>query len=100
MKYSLAIQPEAEEDLRQAFLWYEEQREGLGEEFLHSIEAGMKRIGDHPLMFSKIHKDVRRHLIRRFPYGIFYTVEMERIAILAVFHVARDPQQWMRRRVD
>jgi plasmid stabilization system protein ParE len=72
MKYELIIRPEAEEDMNQSYLWYEERREGLGAEFLLSVEATLESISRFPEMYPKIYKHVRRALLRRFPFGIFY----------------------------
>lgn len=37
-----------------------------------------------------IHKDIRRALIRRFPYGIFYLLEQDKVIVLAFLHTSRD----------
>ena len=84
----------AEEELANARLWYEEQRSGLGDEFLACIEAGLERVVATPDAFPKVHSEIRRVLVRRFPYGIFYIVEAERIVVLAIFHASRDPVVW------
>ncbi|MEW6357062.1 MAG: type II toxin-antitoxin system RelE/ParE family toxin [Planctomycetota bacterium] len=98
MTYSLVIRPEAEEDLRQAYHWYEEQREGLGEDFLLCVEAALTAIQESPLRYPAIHRDMRRILVRRFPYGVFYCVRRHEVSVLAVFHCRRHPRGWQRRR--
>lgn len=97
MKYELAIRPEAEAELAEAFDWYEEQLPGLGSEFLISVDAAVHAVTRNPLQFAKIHKNIRRTLLHRFPYGIFYLVEKNRIAVLAFFHVKRNPKRWQKR---
>ena len=44
-----------------------------------------------------VHRHVRRALIRRFPYGIYYAVDEELIEVIAVFHAKRDPKRWQDR---
>ncbi|GKT07181.1 type II toxin-antitoxin system RelE/ParE family toxin [Desulforhabdus sp. TSK] len=94
MRCEISIRPEAEAEIEEAYLWYEEQREGLGSDFLLCVEECLEKIKKSPDMYPIVHRNVRRLLIRRFPYGIFYTVHQDFITILAVFHGHRDPRDW------
>ena len=91
------LRPEANEDLSEAYRWYEDKRHGLGEEFLLVVDAAIEKIRRSPDAYPIVYRNVRRVLTRRFPYGIFYIVEPERIVILAVFHGHRDPRVLRRR---
>ncbi|MBI4667211.1 MAG: type II toxin-antitoxin system RelE/ParE family toxin [Nitrospinae bacterium] len=97
MSGSVVFHPSAEEDVRQAYRWYEEQRKGLGEDFLLCIEAAINAIKESPLSFPAIHKNARRILTRRFPYSIFYVASGATITIVAVFHCHRAPILWRNR---
>jgi plasmid stabilization system protein ParE len=79
MKYALRIRPNAEEDLRQAYAWYEEQRVGLGDDFLLCYEAALDAIIENPTRFPIIQHKIRRTLIRRFPYAIYYVFDPKTI---------------------
>ena len=92
------ISSEAEADLTQAYQWYEEQVEYLGSEFLLCVEACIQSIARSPKIYQKIHKNIRRALVRRFPYGIFFIEEANHIRVVAVFHARRDPATWQNRR--
>jgi plasmid stabilization system protein ParE len=94
---NLVIRPEAEAEIVEAYDYYEAVSEGLGTTFLLAVEACLAGIERSPEMYAAIYKDVRRGLLRRFPYGIFYIVEQEAIIVLACFHVRRDPKQWQQR---
>jgi len=83
-------------DLARAFRWYEQERAGLGEEFLAQAGASLDTIERLPEMFARVEQDVRRALVSRFPYGIFYRVKPDRVVVLAVLHTARDPRLWPR----
>lgn len=72
MAAKLILAPEAEQDIGEAYAWYEDQRYGLGEEFLSCVEACLEAIRRMPEMHGIIHENYRRGLVRRFPYGIFY----------------------------
>jgi len=70
---------------------------GLGAAFLLAVEACIDGIQRSPEMYAVVYKEVRRGLLRRFPYGIFYIVEADQIIVLACFHARRDPKQWQQR---
>ena len=97
MKRSRHIRPGAERDIAEAYRWYEEQRIGLGADFLLCIEEGLAKIQRAPEAYPVVHKNVRRLLIKRFPYGMFYIIEIEAIVVLAVLHERRSPAVWQSR---
>src|SRR5215813_12941845 len=97
MKLPIIVRPEAEADAAAAFDWYEEQRFGLGIEFLSQLERCLERIGDFPEGNPVIYRKYRRALTSRFPYKVFYIVESEYISVVAIIHAARHPQRWRTR---
>lgn len=97
MKYELIIHSCAESEISDAALWYEKQRRGLGSEFLQCIDAALESIQRAPNLYTNIYKNVRRALIKRFPYSIFYILENGKIVIIAVFHEKRNPNIWKAR---
>ena len=94
MSYKLILRQEAERDLVEAYKWYEEKVPGLGSNFMAVIELTLESIQENPVQFPVIYRNVRRALMRRFPYGIFYFLEGERIVVLGVMHTARNPAKW------
>ena len=97
MKLPLIVRPEAERDLAEAHDWYESQVTGLGSEFLLAIDAALSSIQRMPELYHVVYKNLRRALIRRFPYGIFYLLEEAKIVVIAVMHARRDPETWRSR---
>ena len=99
MNWSIIIRPEAENDLSESYNWYENQRFGLGNEYILRVEAALESIRYAPLVYACIYKKVRRILIRRFPYGIFYILnqKQKKIIVLAIMHVKRNPKRWKNR---
>lgn len=97
MSRRLIVRPDAEADLREAFLWYERQRQGLGDEFLDEVDAALGSIHRYPLMYPVIYKEAHRALTHRFPYGVFYLLGPTSIVAIAVFHSSRDPGEWQAR---
>ncbi len=90
----IIIRLEAESDIKDAYEWYEAQRKGLGENFLLCVEEGLSRASRNPAIHSVVYKEVRRVLIHRFPFGVFFIENKESISVLAVFHARRNPKAW------
>lgn len=97
IKQKLIFRPEAESDLREAYTWYENQSKGLGADLILCVDAALSLIQRSPELYAQVHKNIRRVLTRRFPYGIFYIAEVDKIIVLAVFHVKRNPKHWQKR---
>jgi plasmid stabilization system protein ParE len=91
MKRRTFVHPEAQTDIREAARWYEDREPGLGLRFLREIHTSLEHITDNPLMFPIIEEEVRRALLRKFPYSIYFIEERDAIAIIAVLHQHRRP---------
>ena len=91
------LHAEALAELQSASAYYESRQAGLGARFLDMIDEALERITQDPLAWSPIDEDVRRCLVRVFPFGILYTIESECILVLAVTHLAREPGYWATR---
>ena len=90
----LVVRPAAAADIEDAVDWYERQREGLGTEFLEAVYLALESIAQNPQRAPLIHRDVRRALLRRFPYGIYYRVYPDLVVVVACMHGRRDPKRW------
>ncbi len=97
MSLKIVFRPEAQSDLEDSFNWYENQRRGLGSEFFLCVEVCLEKIGRNPKLFSVVYKDLRRALIRRFPYQVLYQEKEDKIIIFAIFHVKRNSKIWEKR---
>ena len=84
--------------MEEAYQWYESQREGLGEEFLHAVQAAVDSVLENPKMYPVVRRDTRRALLHRFPYSLHYRVIREQVVVVACFHGKRDPKRWHSRR--
>ena len=96
--YKLVIKPLAEVDAKESVGWYNEKREGLGDDFLLILDAKMNSILRNPHQFQFVYKNIRRALIERFPYCIFFIVENNMIYVLAIQHTSRNPILWKNRK--
>ena len=90
--------PAAAEEFIGAVEWYEQQRPGLGGEFAAACHSALALIGAQPHAFRLVHAEVRRVMLRRFPYAIFYRSREAELLVIAVMHERRDPRRWRERR--
>jgi toxin ParE1/3/4 len=96
--YKLIIKPIAEEDALNAANWYNEKRDGLGNELLLAIEAVLNAVQRNPNQYRVVYKGLRRALTVRFPFGIFFIVEEETVHVLAIIHTSRSSKIWKKRK--
>ena len=89
--------PEANEDLLEARAWYDNIGLELGERFALAVEGTVEALAEHPLQFPVVYRSRRRAGVRRFPYGIFFEVQDNRIVVIACFHGRRNPRRWQLR---
>ncbi len=87
----------AERELNDAALYYEQESTGLGAKFLDEIERYLDAITKNPYAGQKVRGQVRRRILRTFPYGILYSVKDDRIRILAIMNLKRRPLYWVGR---
>jgi len=85
---------EAAEDVEAARAWYEEQRAGLGIDFVESLEKAIELIVRFPTAFPQVTATYRRALLHRFPYALYYRVDDDVVDVLACLHNARAPDAW------
>jgi plasmid stabilization system protein ParE len=83
----------AKDDLESSFNWYQNQRKGLGFEFLDCVEAAVINILNSPLLYPKKYLTFRICLVRRFPFKIFYTIENNMIVIHSIFDDRQNPDK-------
>ncbi len=88
----LIVSAAAEADIVDAYLWYEKQRSGLGSEFVQQVALAVDAVIYEPLRFPAIHRSIRRALLHRFPYGLFFVVAEDKVVVVAVLHLARNPR--------
>jgi len=97
MGVELIFSPEAEQDIAEAYEWYEGQRAGLGEEYLICVDACIEAIHRTPDIHEVVYETYHRGLVRRFPYAVFYEKTEGRVTVYGIFHTSRDPEKWKKR---
>ncbi len=94
---NLIVRPEAETDLLLAYKWYEDEREQLGLEFMASVGLQLEKVASSPESYPVVYKGVRRCILKRFPYAIFYLAREDAVVVICVSHQARNPDHWKSR---
>lgn len=89
MNYELVVTPSAKRDIAEARYYYAQF--GKADHFLAVVEDAFELISQRPLMFPVAYEHVRRALVRRFPFSIFFVLDDHRAVVLAVHHRRRDP---------
>lgn len=92
--YLVIIQPEAEQDLDEAFAYLEAQRIGLGFDLLAAVADAVEVLEETPFLFQKVQGEKRRLVIQKFQYNIIYKVIDATVYILAILHGSRNPKRW------
>jgi plasmid stabilization system protein ParE len=87
----------AEVEMLEAAVYYETQATHLGDNFLDIIETAVAEIAENPETWPEINQDIRKRVLRRFPYSILYQIHNDEIIIVAVMHQKQKPHYWINR---
>ena len=89
MVFKIIIKPILWLDLEEAITWYEKERKGLGKIFFENFEEAIERIKINPNSYLNVIPDVKRILVKKFPYKIFYTISNDMVFIIGLSHAKR-----------
>ena len=93
----LEFHPEALAEYEYAARHYAKIQVGLGIRFASTVESALEGILGAPETWPTLEQDVRRRLVRVFPYAILYSIEPDHILVLAVMHCHQQPGYWRAR---
>jgi plasmid stabilization system protein ParE len=96
--WRLVFRPQARTELVDVRRWHEEQRAGLGAEFGQEADRALSLLVQTPESFQRVHREIRRTRLHRFPYAIYFRVLEDEVVVLAVVHGRRHPRRWQSRR--
>lgn len=97
MTLRIVFRHAAKNEFEDAAVRYDEQRAGLGEEFVIEIGQEVARAAAAPERYPIVFGDIRRTVARRFPFSVYFRVRSDSLVVLAVFHGRRNPAIWQRR---
>lgn len=86
-EFHVIVRKRAEDQIASAYDWYEQQREGLGEEFLACVREAIEHLKTSADLYAIVYEKFRRIGVRRFPYGVFYHIRKNnRVSVQCVLH--------------
>lgn len=96
-KYSIELSEEAEADLEKSYAYYLEESPKLADTFFKSINSIFNDIKRNPLIFPVAYEDIRKYVVKKFPFVIYYQIDKSKIKVIAIFHTSRNPEIWNER---
>jgi plasmid stabilization system protein ParE len=100
LEYEIVIYEDARRDIIEIAKWYDLQAVGLGGKFENYLGKTIERLTTHPKAFGFLYKDVRKILVDKFPYLIFYRIKEHVVHIYGVMHTKRKPATYKKRLKD
>ena len=96
MALDVLFRPAAVTEVLDTRDWYAARQASLGERFSEELGATVARIVERPVAFPRVRGEIRRAVLRRFPYAVYFRVDGNIIVVLAV-HGRQDPKRWQTR---
>ncbi len=93
----IIFHPDVITEIKASYVWYQDQADGLGDDFLHELEAAYETIVSLPETWPKFQKNFRRFLLSKFPFSVIYRIKNQSIFVVAVMHNSRKPDCWNKR---
>jgi plasmid stabilization system protein ParE len=94
---TVRFRTEAAADVSLARDWYDAQSPGLGDAFVGSLEQIVDLIAELPEAFPEIAAGLRRALLSRFPYALYYRLDGSVVDVMACLHTRQSPSRWRSR---
>ncbi len=98
MPAELILRPAVKQEIDEIISYYEKQKRGVGLLFLEILDMLLSRVHHHPEQFQEVHKQIRRAVLKDFPYNIYFRMYKNQIIVLAVTHQKRNPKVWKGRK--
>src|SRR4051812_30591367 len=94
---SLRVRQTAREEIEDAVEWYRRQSPKAAASFLAALDTALANIRERPESFPVVTGTLRRTLLGRFPYAVYFKIYERTISVVGVIHGHRHPQTWLRR---
>jgi plasmid stabilization system protein ParE len=94
---ALRLRKTARDEIEDAFEWYRRQSLTAALRFLVAVDEALGAIRDRPEGFPVVTGELRRALLRRFPYAVYFKIYERTISVVGVVHGHRHPRTWLRR---
>ncbi len=98
MIWGLTFRLEVEDEMQEVYDFYEAQKTNLGELFLDSVDRALESVCANPLIYRERLKGIRVKRLVKFPYAIYFTMELGRVKVLSIIHNKRN-RDWIEMRL-
>ena len=98
MSLAYVLTPDAQDDIKAGYDWYELQQAGRGDEFLTELQTRLGEITQTPALFGLVSRKVRAAPLPHSRYIVYYRIETNQIVVTAVLHARANPRTWQRRK--
>lgn len=92
--YDVGLLPEAEAEVREAFFWYFERSPLAADAFRTELFDALDSLATNAAMWAEDEDGFRSHVLRRFPYTVWYELVAQTVNVFAVAHQRRRPGYW------
>ncbi len=96
-KYNVELSDEAEDDFDKSYYYYAKESQKVATNFLKKADSTFIQISKNPEVYPTVYKDIRKVVLRNFPFVIYYKIKEKIVRIIAIFHTSRNPEIWMER---
>jgi len=93
----VAFHPDAEDELRAAYVWYHDHNPLVAVSFRSEAEHAIEVVAEQPSRWPVFFGSIRRYVFPRFPFTLIYRGDSKQVQIIAVAHQKRRPQYWKQR---
>ncbi|MFA6009148.1 MAG: type II toxin-antitoxin system RelE/ParE family toxin [Desulfobacteraceae bacterium] len=97
MVLQVAFHPDVKLDIGEAYKWYQQQAQGLGDDYIIELELAFQTIAEISYIWPKFKKKFRRYILSRFPFAVIYKESGHKLYVVAVMHQSRKPNYWIKR---
>ena len=95
--FSIELSDDAEIDLKSSFEYYFYEDSQVADSFFKQINISFEKIKQDPEMFPIVYGSIRKYVLKKFPFVIYYRIDNVIVQIIAIFHTSRNPQIWNER---
>ena len=96
-QFKIELSDEAENDFNKSYEYYAKESEKVADNFYKQVDNSLNKISKNPHAYPQAYKKVRKHVMKKFPFIIYYQIKQVVVRVIAVFHTSRNPEIWMER---
>lgn len=96
-QYKIELSDEAEKDFDKSYQYYANENEKVADNFFQQVDKSLNKISESPDTFQKAYKNVRKYVMKKFPFIIYYQTTQLVVRVIAIFHTSRNPEIWKER---